>query len=70
MKAIIGSQIIYEVVEKGFEVLEDEATLSPNQNESLEKDRKKDQFVLTIIHQGMNDDIFEKTANETTSKKA
>ena len=38
---------------------EDERTLSPNQIESFDKDRKKDQFAQTIIHQGMNDDIFE-----------
>ena len=34
MNAILGSQGVWEVVDKGFEELEDEATLSPNKKES------------------------------------
>ena len=35
----------------------------------MEKKRKKDQYALTIIHQGLDDDMFEKIANDTTSNK-
>lgn len=71
MKAILGSQGVWEVVEKkGFAVPEDEATLTPKEKDALEKECRKDECALTIIHQGLDDDMLEKIANETTSKQA
>ncbi|XP_050233920.1 uncharacterized protein LOC126682300 [Mercurialis annua] len=70
MKAILGSQGVWDIVENGFEPVEDEAALNQVQRDALEKERKKDQSALTIIHQGLDDDMFEKVAINTTSKQA
>jgi len=41
-----------------------------NEKDVLIKTRKKDQQVLTLIHQCLDDGMFEKVADTTTSKKA
>ena len=69
MKAILGSQGVWDIVDKGFVIPENEDALSTQEKEAFEKERKKDQCALTIIHQGLDDDMFEKVANETTSKQ-
>lgn len=60
MRALLGSQDTWETVEKGYCEPSDEASLSLNQREALQKLRKNDQ------HEAM----FEKVANATTSKQA
>ncbi|GAV89193.1 UBN2 domain-containing protein, partial [Cephalotus follicularis] len=60
----------WEVVNKGYEEPQDEATLNQVQKDALEKSKKNDQYVLSIIHQGLDDAMFEKVANATTSKEA
>ena len=37
---------------------------------TLQKKKKEDQSALSIIHQGLDDDMFEKVANETRAKDA
>ena len=70
LKAIFGSQGAWEIVDKGYMEVEDETTLNQTEKDVLEKNRKKDQHGLSIIHQCLDDFMFEKVANATTSNKA
>ncbi|KAK2993308.1 hypothetical protein RJ640_006796 [Escallonia rubra] len=68
--AILGSQDVWEVVDKGFTEPQSEATLSTTQKEALQATKKKDQKALAIIHQSLDDVMLQKIANATTSKNA
>ncbi|KAK2988828.1 hypothetical protein RJ640_022539 [Escallonia rubra] len=70
MKAILGSQDVWEVVDKGFTEPQSEATLSATQKEALQATRRKDQKALAIIHQSLDDAMLQKVTNATTSKNA
>jgi hypothetical protein len=70
MKAIIGSYGFWDIVENDCEDPEDETRLTVAQLAALQKKRKEDQDALSIIHQGLDDDMFEKVANETRAKDA
>jgi hypothetical protein len=63
MKAIIGAYDFWDIVENDYEDPEDETGLMVAQLAAL-------QGALSIIHQGMDDDMFEKVANETRAKDA
>ncbi|XP_070046079.1 uncharacterized protein [Nicotiana tomentosiformis] len=70
MKVILGSLDVWEIVDKGYAKLDNEEALLQNEKYVLAKTRKKDQQALTLIHQCLDDAIFEKVADATNSKEA
>ncbi|XP_070012611.1 uncharacterized protein [Nicotiana sylvestris] len=70
MKAILGSQDVWKIVDRGYAKLNNKEALPQNKNDVLAKTRKKDQQALTLIHQCLDDAMFEKVAGATTSKEA
>ncbi|KAL3322718.1 hypothetical protein AABB24_040021 [Solanum stoloniferum] len=70
MKAILGSPDVWDKLDKGYTKPINEETFPSNEKEVLLKTRKKDQQALTLIHQCLDDGMFEKVADATTSKEA
>ncbi|XP_019231771.1 PREDICTED: uncharacterized protein LOC109212574 [Nicotiana attenuata] len=70
MKAILGSQDVWEIVDRGYAKPDNEEALPQNEKDVLAKTRKKDQQALTLIHQCLDDAMFEKVADATTLKEA
>nr|GEX75223.1 copia-type polyprotein [Tanacetum cinerariifolium] len=70
MKALLGSYDVWEIVEKGIEKVDDESSLNATQRVDLQKARKNDQSALMLINQFLDDAMFEKVSNATTSKEA
>src|ERR1044072_4892543 len=62
MEVMFGFQDVMEVVESGFTPLTDGMTEG-------QKTLKKDCKAMFLIHQGVDDTHFEKTANASTSKE-
>jgi succinate dehydrogenase flavin-adding protein (antitoxin of CptAB toxin-antitoxin module) len=69
VKAWLGFQDVWEMVEKGFEEPIDGEMLTSAQREAMQKTRQKDQQTLTIILQCLDDAIFEIVTNATTAKQ-
>ncbi|XP_073105201.1 uncharacterized protein [Elaeis guineensis] len=69
MKALLGSQDIWDIVERGYEEAREGDTLTVQQREVLRDKRKKDKKALYFIYQVVDELTFEKIAVATTSKK-
>ena len=69
MKALLGSQYVWKIVEKGYVEPEDESTFSKSKK-CITSFRKKDQMTLSFIHQALYEQMFEKIASATTLKQA
>ncbi|KAL0436855.1 UNVERIFIED_CONTAM: hypothetical protein Sradi_0393400 [Sesamum radiatum] len=70
MKAILGAHGLWNIVETGYEEPADEGALSVAELAALQKKKSGDQSALSIIHQGLDDEMFEKIANESKAKDA
>jgi hypothetical protein len=70
VKAWLCSQDVWETIEKGFEEPIKGVMLTLSQREAMQKARRKDQQVLTIIHQYINDVTFKIVANATITKQS
>lgn len=57
MKALLGSQDVWDIVEKGY-------------NEPNDVNKSKDQKAHTIIPQGLDETMLGKLASATTSKES
>jgi len=62
MKALLGTQDIWEIVEKGYPKPENEGSLSQTQKDSLRDSRKIGKKTLYLIYHGLDDNAFEKVA--------
>ena len=70
MKALLGSQDAWEVVEEGFEEPKDTTGYTVAQNKALKEFRSKDKAALYILFRAVDESGFEKIARVTTSKEA
>ena len=70
MKARLGSQVTWEVVEIGFEELIDTTGYAVAQNKALKELRSKDKAALYMLFRVVDESGFKKIARATTSKEA
>ena len=70
MKALLGSQDVWEVVEEGFEEPKDTTGYMAAQNMALKELRSKDKAALYMLFRAVDESGFEKIARATTSKEA
>ena len=70
MKASLGPQDTWDVIENGYTEPEGTDGLINVQKDALKDLRKKDKMALFFIYQGVDESAFEKIANATTSKQA
>ena len=72
MKALFGSQDLWETINDGFvePTSEQEAAYEADEKKAIREQRKKDKKALFILYQGLDEATFEKVAEATTSKEA
>ncbi|XP_073109561.1 uncharacterized protein [Elaeis guineensis] len=66
MKALLGSQDLWDLVEEGYQEPREGEALTNQQRESRRRDKK----ILYFIYQSIDESTFEKIAVATTSKQA
>jgi len=70
MKALLGSQDSWDVVQEGFEELENTTGYSAAQNKVLKETQSKDKTTLYMLYRAADEAIFEKIVGASTSKEA
>nr|KYP66215.1 Putative disease resistance protein RGA4 [Cajanus cajan] len=70
MKTLLGSQSLWDIVEKGFQEPEEDEDQSVAQIAALEKTRVKDKSALYFLYNAVDESGFEKIANAASSKEA
>ncbi|KAJ4716700.1 Retrovirus-related Pol polyprotein from transposon TNT 1-94 [Melia azedarach] len=73
MKALLGAQDVWEVVEKGYNEPRDDVAISvltQAQRDTLKDSRKRDKKALYVIYQALDDDAVEKISNAISAKQA
>ena len=70
IKALLGAHDVWDIVEKGYNEPQNEASLSQSKKDSLKDSRKKDKKALFLIYQALDDDSFEKISYTTSAKQA
>ncbi|XP_022897571.1 uncharacterized protein LOC111411254 [Olea europaea var. sylvestris] len=69
MKALLGAHDAWDIVENGYEALTNLAALTQAQRDLLQNTKRKDQKVVSFIHQALDEATFEKVSNATTAKQ-
>lgn len=70
MKALLGSQEMWEVIEEGFEEPTNTTGYTAAQNKALKEARLKDKAALYMLFRAVDESGFEKIAGATNSKGA
>jgi len=70
MKALLESQDCWEVVQEGFEELENTTGYLTVHNKVLKETRSKDKVALYMMYRAIDEAIFEKIVGASTSKEA
>nr|KYP39766.1 Retrovirus-related Pol polyprotein from transposon TNT 1-94 [Cajanus cajan] len=70
MKTLLGSQSLWDIVEKGFQEPKEDEDQSVAQIAALEKTRVKDKSALYFLYNAVDESGFEKIANAASSKEA
>jgi gag-polypeptide of LTR copia-type len=70
MKALLGSQDTWKVVEEGFEKLTNTTGYTAAQNKTLKEARSNDKAALYMLFRAVDKSGFEKIVGATTSKEA
>nr|KYP39136.1 hypothetical protein KK1_039563 [Cajanus cajan] len=70
MKTLLGSQSLWDIVEKGYREPEEDEDQSVAQIAALEKTRVKDKSALYFLYNAVDESGFEKIANAASSKEA
>jgi len=70
MKALLGSQEVWEVVENGHQEPEDVGEMTIAQLATLKATQTKDKTALYVLYRAVDDSDFEKIANAMSSKEA
>ena len=70
LKTLFCSQGIWDLTEKGFNEPKDESTLTQNETDKLQDNRKKDAKALFLIQQSLDESIFPKVCATKKSKIA